>query len=89
MYGNCSLRNEVHLYRQCSHLAYQNPNNNSSCLEQKTYCESQNILGRDKVVEQQRLELEIEGWRSDTTSKSAPQRITELERQLDIVLAWP
>ena len=117
VYGNCSLRSDVNLYRQCSRLAYQNSNNNSACLKQKAYCENQNILGRDKVVEQNRINLEIEDWQRDLNltkdqiraspelpeddpkyddrnklfnqKKQAEQRIRDLERRLNFVLAWP
>ena len=68
LYGNCSLRNNVHLYRQCSHLAYQNSNDNSACLEQKAYCESQNILGRDKTAEQNRINAEIQELQAELKS---------------------
>ena len=50
LYGNCSLRNDVNLYRMCSRLAYQNSNNNPSCLQEKAYCESQDVLGRNKIT---------------------------------------
>lgn len=78
LYGNCSLRNDVNLYRQCSRLSYQTSANNEACLEKKAYCESQNILGRDKVAEQQRINLEIQSLQAELESiEPKLQRITK------------
>ena len=49
LYGTCSQRNDVNLYRQCSQLAYLTSydlNGNDLCPPLKQMCESQNILGR-------------------------------------------
>ena len=58
LYGNCSLRNDVKLYRRCSRLSYQTLNN--TCLDERAYCDRQNVLGRDKIAEQQRISDEIQ-----------------------------
>ena len=60
LYGNCSSRNDVKLYRQCSHLSYQTPSSDNACLAQKDYCDRQNVLGRDKIAEQERINQEIQ-----------------------------
>ena len=51
IYGNCSRRNDVRLFRQCSALTFQGSLLNPGCLRQKAYCERQNLLGRDKNKE--------------------------------------
>ena len=51
IYGNCSTRNDVRLFRQCSSLTFQSSLTNPGCLRQKAYCERQNFLGRDKNKE--------------------------------------
>ena len=54
LYGDCALRDDVALYRRCSRLSYQ-ISDESACLVEQAYCERQNVLGRDKVVEQRRV----------------------------------
>ena len=60
LYGNCSLRSDIKLFGQCSRLSYQSSKDNPGCLEQKAICESQEILGRDKIREQQRIQALID-----------------------------
>ena len=76
LYGNCSLRNDVKLYRRCSRLSYQiSSYNNSACLAEKAYCDRQNVIGRDKVVEQQRINDEVQNLRL---------KLDELDTRLEI-----
>ena len=42
LYGECSTRENVRLYRQCAKLAY---DESSDCFSQKIECEKQNVLG--------------------------------------------
>ena len=63
LYGNCSLRGDVSLYRQCSRLSYQTLSN--TCLDQKAYCESQNVLGRNKILEQHKIREEMQVLRAE------------------------
>ena len=65
LYGNCSLRNDVKLYRRCSRLSYQMSKNDNACLAEKAYCSSQNVLGRDKITEQERINKEIQKLQAD------------------------
>ena len=65
LYGNCSLRNDVKLYRRCSRLSYQISSSDNACLDQKAYCENQNVLGRDKIAEQQRIIREIQSLQEE------------------------
>ena len=49
LYGTCSQRNDVNLYRQCSRLVSMtsyDSNGNDLCPPLKKICDSQNILGR-------------------------------------------
>ena len=66
LYGNCSLRrNDVKLYRRCSRLSYQTSSHSNACLTEKAYCDRQNILGRDKIAEQQRIVKEIQDLQTE------------------------
>ena len=65
LYGNCSLRDDVKLYRRCSRLSYQISSNENACLAEKNYCDRQNVLGRDKIVEQQRISDEIQSLQAE------------------------
>ena len=52
LYGNCSHREDVRIYRECSELAYmtayQNSTSNNDCPPLKAECEKQDILGIGK-----------------------------------------
>ena len=65
LYGNCSLRNDVKLYRRCSRLSYQILSSENACLTEKAYCDRQNVLGRDKVAEQQRIGKEMQDLQAE------------------------
>ena len=47
LYGNCSERNDVSLFRECSRLSFQDSRIHPNCLAQKFYCEQQDVLGRN------------------------------------------
>ena len=53
LYKDCSKRDDVRLYNECR-LSGQTTEH-YSCREKKLYCDSQNILGRDKSREIQRI----------------------------------
>ena len=48
LYGDCSEIEDVKLFRECSTLSYQSSTNDNhhDCLNEKKYCESQNVLNR-------------------------------------------
>ncbi len=68
LYGNCSLRDDVKLYRQCSRLSYQTSSRNNACLAQKAYCDRQNVLGRDKIAEYQKISKKIQTLQAELNS---------------------
>lgn len=78
LYGNCSLRSNVKRFRKCSRLSYQSSEINPSCLEQKALCENQEILGRNKARERQRIEELI---------SAVDEEITLLQQQIDFIPA--
>ena len=64
LYGDCSLRDDVKLYRRCSRLSYQTSSENA-CLVEKDYCDRQSVLGRDKVAHQQKISREIQDLQTE------------------------
>ena len=82
LYGNCPYREDVKLFRECNKLSYQNSLFNWTCLSQKTHCERQNILGRDKNKELQRLKDALD---YDISS----QERLDLEKRIRFVEDWP
>ena len=120
LYGDCSLRDDVRLYRRCSRLSYQVLSSENACLDEKAYCDRQNVLGRDKIAEQQRISKEIQDLQTDLNAidiqlsndplprshpeypqdeskrskalreqQEAQDRISDLQRRLELVLSWP
>ncbi len=65
LYGNCPDRDDVRLFRQCDALSFQNSSFNPGCLEEKAYCERQNLLGRDKNKELRILGSELQDKQRD------------------------
>ena len=65
LYGNCSSRNDVRLYRRCSRLSYQILSDGNACLAEKDYCDRQDVLGRGKIAEQQRISDEIQSLQAE------------------------
>ena len=70
LYGNCFLRDDVKLYRRCSRLSYQILSDENACLAEKNYCDRQNVLGRDKLVERQRINDEIQNLQAELNAIS-------------------
>ena len=93
IYGYCSEREDLRLFRQCSELAYQESRfENSECLALKAECERQNILGRDKNAEVQRLERIIESMENPPQNVRVRYNrlnIDEVRRMLDFARQWP
>lgn len=99
IYGNCSQREDVRLFRQCSALSYQTSYENEQCLQQRAECERQNVLGRDKHQEIQRIQRLIERLENGETLEDLniaymrrlhdTNPIRELQRKLELVMAWP
>ena len=54
LYRGCSKRDDVNLYKECELLTQ--TTEHYSCREKKFYCDSQNILGRNKLRELQRID---------------------------------
>ena len=54
LYKGCSKRVDVRLYNECELLGQ--TTTHYSCREKKLYCDNQNILGRDKSRELQRID---------------------------------
>ena len=61
LYRGCSKRDDVRLYKECE-LRLQNTEF-YSCRETKFYCDNQNILGRDKSRELQRIDRMLQELR--------------------------
>ena len=72
LYGDCSLRDDVKLYRRCSRLSYQVLSDQNACLDEKAYCDRQDVLGRGKIAEQHRISEEIQ----------------DLQEELDTIDDW-
>lgn len=58
LYGGCSEKNK--LFNECSKLAYKSSFDNENCMEKKRWCESQNMLGRNKQEEIKQIREAIE-----------------------------
>ena len=54
LYRGCSKRDDVSLYNECELLSQ--TTEHYSCSEKKFHCDNQNILGRDKSRELQRID---------------------------------
>lgn len=101
LYGNCSEREDVQLFRQCSELSYQNVwNGNNACLEIKKDCESKNVLGRSKDREIHRLRMALRHLNVDgleevrTTGNTRRSRVyrelvEDLQKRLRATMDWP
>lgn len=83
IYGNCAHREDVRLFRECDRLSYQSSSFHPWCLRQKAYCERQNVLGRDRDKEIQRLNNALND--DDISYRGR----LDLERRLHFVKGWP
>ena len=54
LYRGCSKRDDVRLYNECR--LHTQTTEHYACREKKFYCDNQNILGRDKSRELQRID---------------------------------
>ena len=97
LYGNCSSRDDVKLFRECDALSFQSSLMNPSCLKKKSDCERQNLLGRDKNKELEALNNELrekqrdfdESDQGNAHKDSLIQEIQDLKKRIDLVKLWP
>ena len=61
LYRGCSKRDDVRLYNECELLSQTTEYH--SCSEKKFYCDNQNILGRNKLKELQRIDRMLQELR--------------------------
>ena len=61
LYKGCSKRDDVRLYDECNNP--EQTTDHYSCREKKLYCDNQNILGRDKSRELQRIDRMLQELR--------------------------
>ena len=57
LYGECSEKNRV--FNECMELSVQNSFESKSCMEKRNWCKLQNIFGRDKQGEIERINNKI------------------------------
>ena len=63
LHRGCSKRDDVRLYNECDLFGQRTASH--SCREKKLYCDNQNILGRDKSRELQRIDRMLQGLKNE------------------------
>ena len=71
LYRGCSKRDDVRLYNECELL--NQTTEYHSCSEKKFYCDRQNILGRDKSRELQRIDRMLQEARQQNRGYPSPR----------------
>lgn len=84
LYGNCPNKNNKN-FNRCAKLAYKESIEDKKCLKEKQWCESQNVLGRNK---QQEIDLIKEAINMAKKNKLRA-KVDELEQKLQAVNFWP
>ena len=61
LYGECLGKNKV--FNECLELSHQNSFENKGCIEKRNWCKTQNVLGRNKQDEIERLSNKINRYK--------------------------
>lgn len=94
LYGHCLEKNKT--FNECSQLAYKSSVKEKECLEKKSQCESQNILGRNKQEEIEDIRKELYYWssykkyleNSEENTEKVEKKINTLTERLRQVESW-